>query len=73
MLFAPTNRRKKLIVLLVAATCIAGDMARRGMLFDRYVLPVQWIMIARPWIALAADSLPIVLFAGIFFWWYSER
>lgn len=69
----PTNRRKQLIVLLVAAACIVGDMARRGILFDRYALPVQWIMIARLWIRLAADALPVVLFAGIFVWWYSER
>ncbi len=68
-----TNRRKQLIVLLVAATCIVGDMARRGMLLDRYALPIHWIMIARPWIGLAADALPIMLFAGIFVWWYSER
>ncbi len=68
-----TNRVKQLIVLLVAAICIVGDMAHKGMLFDRYVLPVQWVMIARPWIGLAADALPVVLFAGIFVWWYSER
>jgi hypothetical protein len=69
---ALTNRHKRLVVLLIAASCIVGDMARRGMLFDEYVLPVDWIMLARPWMGLAADSLPIVLFAGIMFWWYSD-
>jgi len=69
---APTNRDKRLIVLLIAASCIVGDMVRRGMLFDKYVLPVDWVMLARPWMGLAADSSPIVLFAGIMFWWYSD-
>jgi len=70
---APTNRQKQLIVLLIAASCIVADMVRQGILFDKYALPVHWILIAHPWIRLAADSLPIVLFAGIFVWWYSER
>jgi hypothetical protein len=69
---AITNCQKRLIILLMAASCIVGDMVRRGMLFDKYTLPVYWVMLARPWVGLAADSLPIVLFAGVMFWWYSD-
>ena len=73
MKLALTNRHKRLIVLLITSTYIVGDMVRRGMLFDKYDFGLHWIMVARPWIGLVADSLPIVMFAAIFVWWYSEH
>jgi hypothetical protein len=45
-------------------------MVRRDMFHEH--VAAYWIVLAWPWMALAADSVPIVLFAVILFWWYSD-
>ena len=63
--FAPTNRQKKLIVLLLAAAWISADIVRLNIAYERWS-PVRWM-------TLSAHSIPAILFAGILLWWYSER
>jgi hypothetical protein len=59
-----TNRSKQLVAILVAATWVSFDAVR----LDRYWY--EWSFDLA--IKLAAQSLPVVLFAGVVFWWYSK-
>jgi hypothetical protein len=61
---APTNRPKKLIVLLLAAAWISGNILR---------ITVYHSWSPHWWTTFYAESIPAILFAAIFLWWYSER
>jgi len=64
MLLPTTNRSKQLVALLVAAAWISFDAIR----LDRYWY--EWSLDL--FFKLVAQSLPVILFAGVAFWWYSE-
>jgi len=59
-----TARHKRLFVLLLAAAWVSADILRISLYHD-------WS--PRWWARFYAESIPAVLFAGIFLWWYSDR
>ena len=68
---AITNRHKRLAVLLVAAAWISADALRLSADWSASIMRLKGF--PPPFFALFAQSLPAILFAGIMFWWYSER
>jgi hypothetical protein len=62
--FALENRQKRLIVLLLSAAWISINSIRIT------VFHAWGPMWSRKFVA---ESIPVILFAAIFVWWYSER